>query len=151
MDTVRQFADAAQGAGNRPKTIAALVDEMLHAIALDLVPTAPAAANPGQSNGVPKAINASPGLDAKWAISRTETPPPQNVPNSPYLSAIEDSKAATLRVPDSGDSRKIIPALAHWFTFSRPAIRAFNSALPLILRRDPFRFDRCSVVSRYPA
>jgi hypothetical protein len=54
MDTVRQFANAAQGAGNRPKTIAALVDEMLHAIALDLVPHRPGRSEPRAVKRRPK-------------------------------------------------------------------------------------------------
>jgi hypothetical protein len=76
MDTERQFANAAQGAGNRPKTIAALVDEMLHAIALDLVSHRPGRSEPRAVKRRPKNHHPSPGPDVKWAISQTETPPP---------------------------------------------------------------------------
>jgi len=41
LDTLRQFANAASGAENKPRTVAALVDEMLLAIARDLVPLRP--------------------------------------------------------------------------------------------------------------
>jgi hypothetical protein len=42
LDTLRQFANAAAGAEDKPRTISAIVDEMLLAIAHDLVPLRPA-------------------------------------------------------------------------------------------------------------
>ena len=46
LDTVRQFANAAQGAEDKPRTIAAIVDEMLLAIARDPNPHRPGRSEP---------------------------------------------------------------------------------------------------------
>jgi len=94
--TSEPCGNAAQGTGNRPETIAAWVDEMLHAIARDLVPHRPCRSEPRAVKRRLKTNTASPGPDARWAISRTETPPPQNNPNRSYLSAIQ---LCPLRIP----------------------------------------------------
>jgi len=54
LDTVRQFANAAQGAENKPKTVAALLDEMLLAIARDLLPHRPGRSEPRAVKRRPK-------------------------------------------------------------------------------------------------
>jgi hypothetical protein len=46
LDTVRQFANAAQGAEDKPRTISAIVDEMLLAIARDPNPHRPGRSEP---------------------------------------------------------------------------------------------------------
>ncbi len=46
LDTVRHFANAAQGAEEKPRTIAALIDEMLLAIARDTLPLRPGRSEP---------------------------------------------------------------------------------------------------------
>ncbi len=54
LDTVRQFANAAGGAEDKPRTISALVDEMLLAIARDLVPRRPGRSEPRVKKRRPK-------------------------------------------------------------------------------------------------
>jgi hypothetical protein len=54
LDTVRQFASAAQGAENKPKTVAALLDEMLLAIARDRLPHRPGRSEPRAVKRRPK-------------------------------------------------------------------------------------------------
>lgn len=54
LDTVRQFANAAGGAEDKPRTISALVDEMLLAIARDLVPLRPGRSEPRVKKRRPK-------------------------------------------------------------------------------------------------
>ena len=54
MDAVRQFANAAQGAENKQKTIAAIVDEMLLAIASDPNPERPNRSEPRVRKRRPK-------------------------------------------------------------------------------------------------
>ena len=54
MDTVRQFANTMQGAANKPKTIEAMVDEMLSAIARDLNPDRPNRSEPRVRKRRPK-------------------------------------------------------------------------------------------------
>ena len=54
MDTVRHFANAAQGAEDKPRTIAALVDEMLRAIAKDPNPLRPGRSEPRAIKRRPK-------------------------------------------------------------------------------------------------
>ena len=46
LDTLRQFANAAQGAENKPRTVASLIDEMLLTIVRDLVPYRPNRSEP---------------------------------------------------------------------------------------------------------
>jgi hypothetical protein len=55
LDTVRQFAIATQGAEDKPRTVAALVDEMLLAIARDLNPARPDRSEPRAVKRRPKA------------------------------------------------------------------------------------------------
>ena len=50
LDTLRQFADATCGAEDKPRTISALVDEMLLAIARDLNPHRPGRSEPRVKN-----------------------------------------------------------------------------------------------------
>lgn len=54
LDTLRQFANAASGAQNKPRTLVALVDEMLLAIARDLVPLRPDRVEPRVRKRRPK-------------------------------------------------------------------------------------------------
>lgn len=54
LDTVRQFANAAQGAEGKPRTIAAMVDEMLLAIARDPNPHRPGRSEPRVRKRRPK-------------------------------------------------------------------------------------------------
>jgi hypothetical protein len=54
LDTVRHFANAAQGAEEKPRTIAALVDEMLLAIANDTNPPRPGRSEPRAIKRRPK-------------------------------------------------------------------------------------------------
>jgi len=54
LDTLRQFANALSGAENKPRTVAAMVDEMLSAIARDLVPLRPDRAEPRVRKRRPK-------------------------------------------------------------------------------------------------
>lgn len=54
LDTLRQFANAASGAENKPRTISALVDDMLLAIARDLVPLRPNRVEPRVRKRRPK-------------------------------------------------------------------------------------------------
>lgn len=46
LDTVRQFANALHGAENKPRTLSAMIDEMLLAIARDLLPIRPNRSEP---------------------------------------------------------------------------------------------------------
>jgi hypothetical protein len=54
LDTVRQFANALHGAEDKPRTVSALVDEMLLAIARDLVPHRPNRSEPRVRKRRPK-------------------------------------------------------------------------------------------------
>jgi len=54
LDTVRQFANASCGAQDRPRTISAMVDEMLLAIARDLNPIRPGRSEPRVKKRRPK-------------------------------------------------------------------------------------------------
>lgn len=54
LNTIRQFANATAGAGDRPRTISALIDEMLLAIASDLVPLRPGRSEPHVRKRRPK-------------------------------------------------------------------------------------------------
>ena len=54
LDTLRQFANAASGAQDKPRTISAIVEEMLLAIARDLVPLRPARTEPRVRKRRPK-------------------------------------------------------------------------------------------------
>ena len=54
LDTVRQFANAAGGAEDKPRTISALVEEMLLAIARDPVPLRPGRSEPRVRKRRPK-------------------------------------------------------------------------------------------------
>lgn len=54
LDTVRQFAHAAQGAEDKPRTVAALVDEMLLAITRDPNPDRPGRSEPRAVKRRPK-------------------------------------------------------------------------------------------------
>ena len=54
LDTVRQFANATSGAEDKPRTISAMVDEMLFAIARDLNPHRPGRSEPRVKKRRPK-------------------------------------------------------------------------------------------------
>lgn len=54
LDTLRQFANSVSGAENKPRTVSALVDEMLLAIARDLVPLRPDRVEPRVRKRRPK-------------------------------------------------------------------------------------------------
>lgn len=54
LDTLRQFANALGGAENKPRTVSAMVDEMLSAIARDLVPLRPDRVEPRVRKRRPK-------------------------------------------------------------------------------------------------
>lgn len=54
LDTLRQFANAAAGAEDKPRTISAIVEEMLLAIARDLVPLRPQRTEPRVRKRRPK-------------------------------------------------------------------------------------------------
>ena len=54
LDTVRQFANATCGAEDKPRTISAMVDEMLLAIARDLTPHRPGRSEPRVKKRRPK-------------------------------------------------------------------------------------------------
>jgi len=54
LDTVRQFANATCGAEDKPRTLSALIDEMLLAIARDLVPLRPGRSEPRVKKRRPK-------------------------------------------------------------------------------------------------
>lgn len=54
LDTVRQFANAACGAEDKPRTIAALIEEMLLAIARDPIPSRPGRSEPRARKRRPK-------------------------------------------------------------------------------------------------
>jgi len=54
LDTLRQFANAAQGAEDKPRTVAALIDEMLLAIARDPNPHRPNRSEPRTRKRRPK-------------------------------------------------------------------------------------------------
>ena len=54
LDTVRQFANATSGAEDKPRTISAMVDEMLLAIARDLNPHRPGRSEPRVKKRRPK-------------------------------------------------------------------------------------------------
>lgn len=54
LDSVRQFANASAGAENKPKTISAMVDEMLLAIARDTLPLRPFRCEPRVRKRRPK-------------------------------------------------------------------------------------------------
>jgi len=54
LDTVEQFANATCGAEDKARTIAALIDEMLLAIARDLIPERPARSEPRAKKRRPK-------------------------------------------------------------------------------------------------
>lgn len=54
LDTLRQFANAASGAEDKPRTISALVEEMLRAIAKDLIPDRPGRTEPRARKRRPK-------------------------------------------------------------------------------------------------
>jgi hypothetical protein len=54
LDTLRQFANAASGAEDKPRTISAIVDEMLLAVARDLVPLRPGRTEPRVRKRRPK-------------------------------------------------------------------------------------------------
>jgi hypothetical protein len=54
LDTLRQFANASIGAESKPRTISALIDEMLLAIARDLVPLRPDRTEPRVKKRRPK-------------------------------------------------------------------------------------------------
>lgn len=57
LDTVRQFANAMQGAEVKPRVIAAMIDEMLLAIARDLNPLRPGRSEPRAVKRRPKSYN----------------------------------------------------------------------------------------------
>jgi len=54
LDTLRQFANAIAGADDKPRIVSALVDEMLLAIARDLVPLRPDRTEPRAKKHRPK-------------------------------------------------------------------------------------------------
>ena len=54
LDTVRQFASALHGAENKPRTLAAMIDEMLFTIARDLLPIRPNRSEPRVRKRRPK-------------------------------------------------------------------------------------------------
>jgi len=54
LDTLRQFANAIAGANDKPRIVSALVDEMLLAIARDLVPLRPDRIEPRAKKRRPK-------------------------------------------------------------------------------------------------
>ena len=54
LDTVRQFANATTGAEDKPRTISAIIDEMLLAIARDLNPHRPGRSEPRVKKRRPK-------------------------------------------------------------------------------------------------
>jgi hypothetical protein len=54
LDTLRQFANASVGAESKPRTISALIDEMLLAIARDLLPLRPGRSEPRAKKRRPK-------------------------------------------------------------------------------------------------
>ncbi len=54
LDTVRQFANALHGAENKPRTVSSMVDEMLLAIARDLLPHRPNRSEPRVRKRRPK-------------------------------------------------------------------------------------------------
>jgi hypothetical protein len=54
LDTLRQFANALSGAENKPRTVSAMIDEMLLVIADDLVPFRPGRTEPRVRKRRPK-------------------------------------------------------------------------------------------------
>ncbi len=58
LDTLRQFANAAIGAEDKPRTISALINEMLLAIARDPLPLRPGRSEPRGSKTSPKELSA---------------------------------------------------------------------------------------------
>lgn len=54
LDTLRQFANASAGAEHKPRTISAIIDDMLLAIARDLVPSRPSRSEPRVRKRRPK-------------------------------------------------------------------------------------------------
>jgi len=54
LDTLRQFAHAISGIEKKPKTIAAMIDEMLLTIARDLTPLRPGRTEPRVKKRRPK-------------------------------------------------------------------------------------------------
>jgi hypothetical protein len=88
LDTLRQFANATAGAEDKPRTVSAIVDDMLMAIARDLLPRRPGRAEPRSKNAALKITVSRQNPDAKWGHCLIEKSVSRILPKLPKLSAI---------------------------------------------------------------
>jgi len=73
LDSLHHFADAIYATHRKPRKQTMLFDALLRAIASDLVPLRPTAANLALENVAPKIISSLQNLVVKCALHHTET------------------------------------------------------------------------------
>ncbi len=81
LDTLRQFAHAMSGVEKKPKTIAAMIDDMLLTIARDLTPLRPGRSEPRVKKRRAKNYRLMTKPAKKWAPSHIEKWASKIIPN----------------------------------------------------------------------